>query len=62
MDCKKCIMCTLLGGMAVYGYLKYKDGTLERTMKNIKPKIESNRRSKKIAKGNPKRISSLFYK
>ena len=41
LDCKKCIMCTLLGGMAVYGYLKYKDGTLERTMKNIKPKIES---------------------
>lgn len=41
MDCKKCIMCTLLGGMAVYGYLKYKDGTLKRTMKNIKPKIES---------------------
>ena len=34
-------MCTLLGGMAVYGYLKYKDVTLERTMKNIKPKIES---------------------
>ena len=41
LDCKKCIMCPLLGGMAVYGYLKYKDGTLERTMKNIKPKIES---------------------
>ena len=35
LDCKKCIMCTLLGGMAVYGYLKYKDGTLERS------KIES---------------------
>lgn len=41
MNFKKSIMYTMLGGMAVLGYMKYKDGTLERTMKNMKPMMES---------------------
>ncbi len=34
---KRCMMCTLLGGMAVIVYLKYKDGTINRMIKNVKP-------------------------
>ena len=41
MSFKKGVMYTMLGGLAVIGYLKYKDGTLERTMKNMKPMMES---------------------
>ncbi len=41
MSLKNVIMYTMLGGMAVLGYLKYKDGTLERTIKNMKPMMES---------------------
>ena len=41
MSLKNGIMCTMLGGLAVIGYLKYKDGTLERTIKNMKPMMDS---------------------
>jgi len=41
MNLKKAMMYSMMGGMAVLGYLKYKDGTMERTIKNMKPMIES---------------------
>lgn len=41
MECKKSLMYALLGGSAVYGYMKYKDGSMERALKNMKPKFES---------------------
>lgn len=40
MECKKCMMYGMLGGMIVFGYLKYKDGSIERMMKNMKPMAE----------------------
>lgn len=41
MNLKKSIMYTMIGGMAVLGYMKYKDGTITRTIKNMKPMMES---------------------
>ena len=41
MNFKKTMLYTMMGGMAVLGYLKYKDGTMERTIKNMKPMIDS---------------------
>ncbi len=40
MECKKCIMCAMLGGLTILGYMKYKDGSMDRMMKNIKPMLE----------------------
>jgi len=40
VECKKNLMYAMLGGMAVLGYLKYKDGSMERMMKNMKPMAE----------------------
>ena len=40
MECKRCIMYTMLGGAVVLGYLKYKDGTMNRMIKNMKPMVE----------------------
>ena len=40
MECKRCVMYALLGGLAVLGYLKYKDGTMDRMVKNMKPMME----------------------
>ena len=40
MECKKCMMYGMLGGMVMFGYLKYKDGTIERMIKNMKPMAE----------------------
>ena len=36
---KKGIMYTLLGGSLVLGYMLYRDGTITRTVKNLKPKL-----------------------
>ena len=41
MSLKNSILCTVIGGAAVIGYLKYKDGTLERYIKNMKPMMKS---------------------
>lgn len=41
MNFKKSIMYTMIGGMAVYGYMKYKDGSITRTIKNMKPMMEN---------------------
>lgn len=41
MDFKRSMMYTMIGGIAVLGYMKYKDGTITRTIKNIKPMMES---------------------
>ena len=41
MSLKNMMMYTMIGGMAVYGYMKYKDGSLKRTMKNMKPMMQS---------------------
>ena len=38
---KKGVLYSMMGGLIFYGYLKYKDGTLERYIKNMKPMIES---------------------
>lgn len=35
------MMYAMMGGMAMYGYMKCKDGTLKRTIRNIKPMMES---------------------
>lgn len=40
MECKKCMMYVMLGGMMTWAYLKYKDGSMERMMKNMKPMAE----------------------
>lgn len=40
MECKNAIMYTMLGGLSVLMYLKYKDGTMDRMMKNMKPMME----------------------
>jgi len=40
MDCKKSLMYMMIGAFAIYGYLKYKDGTIERAIKNMKPMME----------------------
>lgn len=40
MECKKCIMYGMIGGLSVLAYLKYKDGTIDRMMKNMKPMME----------------------
>lgn len=34
---KKCFMCSIVGGIMVFMYIKYKDGTIKRIMKNMKP-------------------------
>lgn len=41
MSLKNGIIYTMLGGIAILGYLKYKDGTLERAIKNMKPMMEN---------------------
>ena len=33
-------MYMMLGGMVALGYMKYKDGSMDRMMKNIKPMME----------------------
>ena len=38
---KKSLLYGMLGGLMVVGYMKYMDGTLERTIKNMKPMLES---------------------
>ena len=40
MECKRCVMYMVLGGMVALGYMKYKDGSMNRMMKNIKPMME----------------------
>ena len=37
MNFKKGIMYTMIGGLGVYGYMKYKDGSITRMIKNIRP-------------------------
>ena len=41
MSFKKGMLLTMMGGMMVYGYMKYKDGTMSRAIKNMKPMMES---------------------
>ena len=41
MNFKRAMVYTIAGMAGVIGYMKYKDGTLERTIKNMKPMIES---------------------
>jgi hypothetical protein len=41
MEIKKYAMFTLLGGAAVLAYMKYKDGSIQRTVRNVKPKVEN---------------------
>ena len=36
---KKSLIYGMIGGMMVVGYMKYKDGTLERAIKNMKPML-----------------------
>jgi len=40
MNFKKSVMYTLLGGLSVLGYMKYKDGSMKKAVKKIKPKVE----------------------
>ena len=40
MECKKCVMYMMLGGIVALGYMKYKDGSMNRMMKNIKPMMD----------------------
>lgn len=37
---KKCMMYGMMGGIMVLMYVKYKDGTIKRIMKNMKPMME----------------------
>ena len=41
MEFKKYAMFTLLGGTAVLAYMKFRDGTIQRTIKNMKPKMDN---------------------
>lgn len=38
---KKCIMYSMIGGLSVLGYMKYKDGSIQRMIKNMKPMMET---------------------
>ena len=38
---KKSIVYGMIGGMMVLGYMKYKDGSMQRAIKNVRPMIES---------------------
>ena len=37
---KNYILGTMIGGIAVLAYISYKDGAMERFMKNIKPRLQ----------------------
>ncbi len=41
MDFKKNMLCAMMGGMIIYTYMKCKDGTIKRTIKNMKPMMEN---------------------
>lgn len=36
---KKTIIGMILGGTMIFGYMKYNDGSIQRGIKNIKPKF-----------------------
>ncbi len=40
MNLKKEVMFSIIGAMALYGYMKYRDGSIERAIKNMKPMME----------------------
>ena len=37
MELKKSMMYGMIGGLSVLAYIKYKDGTMDRMLKNMKP-------------------------
>lgn len=37
---KKTMIGMMLGGAAVFGYMKYMDGSIQRGIKNMKPKFK----------------------
>lgn len=37
---KKTMLAMMLGGATVFGYMKYKDGSIQRGIKNMKPKFK----------------------
>ena len=41
MEFKRNMMYAMMGGMIAVGYMKYKDGTLKRAIKNAKPMMEN---------------------
>lgn len=40
MELKKSMMYGMIGGLSVLAYIKYKDGSMDRMMKNMKPMME----------------------